>query len=97
MSVPMAIALSGQLLLGTPVMVKPSEAEKNLAAQAALPVVPAMAGMAGVPGGGFLLPNLAAGSKRLHVGNLHTNINEEQLKQVQEGRRAGKRGGEGCC
>ncbi|XP_068639259.1 uncharacterized protein [Aristolochia californica] len=30
MSVPMAIALSGQLLLGQPVMVKPSEAEKNL-------------------------------------------------------------------
>ena len=30
MSVPMAIALSGQLLLGQQVMVKPSEAEKNL-------------------------------------------------------------------
>nr|XP_019708532.2 RNA-binding protein 39 isoform X2 [Elaeis guineensis] len=30
MSVPMAIALCGQLLLGQPVMVKPSEAEKNL-------------------------------------------------------------------
>ncbi|KAL4289178.1 hypothetical protein AHAS_Ahas19G0360200 [Arachis hypogaea] len=30
MSVPMAIALSGQFLLGQPVMVKPSEAEKNL-------------------------------------------------------------------
>ncbi|KAJ6906907.1 hypothetical protein NC651_017545 [Populus alba x Populus x berolinensis] len=30
MSVPMAITLSGQLLLGQPVMVKPSEAEKNL-------------------------------------------------------------------
>lgn len=31
MSVPMAIALSGQMFLGQPVMVKPSEAEKNLA------------------------------------------------------------------
>ncbi|MQL81804.1 hypothetical protein Taro_014259 [Colocasia esculenta] len=30
MSVPNAIAISGQLLLGQPVMVKPSEAEKNL-------------------------------------------------------------------
>ena len=30
MSVPMAIALSGLPLLGQPVMVKPSEAEKNL-------------------------------------------------------------------
>ena len=30
MSVPMAIALSGLPLLGQPVMVKPSEAEKNM-------------------------------------------------------------------
>ncbi|XP_042443965.1 RNA-binding protein 39-like [Zingiber officinale] len=30
MSVPLAIALSGQHLLGQPVMIKPSEAEKNL-------------------------------------------------------------------
>ncbi|CAL5323287.1 unnamed protein product [Camellia sinensis] len=30
MSVPMAIALSGQPLLGQPIMVKPSEVEKNL-------------------------------------------------------------------
>lgn len=30
MSVPMAIAMTGQLFLGQPVMVKPSEVEKNL-------------------------------------------------------------------
>lgn len=84
MSVPMAITLSGQLLLGTPVMVKPSEAEKNLAAQNPLPVLPGMAGMPGLPGAGFLVPNLAAGSKRLHIGNLHVNMNEEQLQQVFE-------------
>ncbi|GJP29232.1 hypothetical protein CLOM_g20357 [Closterium sp. NIES-68] len=84
MSVPMAIALSGQLLLGSPVMVKPSEAEKNLAAQNPLPVVAGMAGLPGVAGSGFLVPSLAAASKKLHVGNLHVNMNEEQLRQVFE-------------
>ncbi|GJP80038.1 hypothetical protein CLOP_g10275 [Closterium sp. NIES-67] len=74
MAVPMALALSGQLILGTPVMVKPSEAEKNLAAAQS-------AASAAAAGGGALL---ATGSKRLHVGNLHVNMNEEQLRQVFE-------------
>ncbi|KAL6901823.1 hypothetical protein ACP4OV_004699 [Aristida adscensionis] len=67
MSVPMAIALSGQLLLGQPVMVKPSEAEKNLVQSTAS-------------------SNAAAsgGARKLYVGNLHANINEEQLRQVFE-------------
>jgi RNA-binding protein 39 len=65
MSVPMAIALSGQLLLGQPVMVKPSEAEKNL--------VQSTASSSGVASGG---------ARKLYVGNLHSNINEEQLRQV---------------
>lgn len=83
MSVPLAIALRGQLLLGTPVMVKPSEAEKNLAAQTPLPVVSGMPGMPPV-GAGFLMPTLGGASKRLHISNLHVNMNEEQLKQVVE-------------
>ncbi|CAI5462874.1 unnamed protein product [Closterium sp. Yama58-4] len=74
MAVPMALALSGQLLLGTPVMVKPSEAEKNLAAAQS-------AASAAAAGGAGLL---ATGSKRLHVGNLHVNMNEGQLRQVFE-------------
>lgn len=45
MSVPMAIALSGQPLLGQPVMVKPSEAEKNL--------VQSTTATAGATGGGI--------------------------------------------
>jgi RNA-binding protein 23/39 len=65
MSVPMAIALSGQLLLGQPVIVKPSEAEKNLVQSTASSSVSA-------PGG----------ARKLYVGNLHANINEEQLRQV---------------
>eukprot|EP00850_Spirogloea_muscicola_P000824 SM000003S11069 [mRNA] locus=s3:599320:604380:- [translate_table: standard] len=89
MSVPMAIALSGQLLLGTPVMVKPSEAEKNLVqAQPVMPFgMPGLMGMA-MPAGG--IPGLnttgpyTGGARRLYVGNLHFNMTEEQLRQVFE-------------
>ncbi|RRT83256.1 hypothetical protein B296_00008031, partial [Ensete ventricosum] len=66
MSVPQAIALSGQLLLGQPVMVKPSEAEKNL--------VQSTATGAGATGAGA--------ERKLYVGNLHFNVTEEQLRQV---------------
>lgn len=67
MSVPNAIALSGHLLLGQPVMVKPSEAEKNL-------VQSNTAGASGTAG--------AAALRKLYVGNLHFSITEEQLRQV---------------
>lgn len=72
MSVPMAIALSGQLLLNQPVMVKPSEAEKNLVQSTT--VVPGVAG-------GFIGP-YSGGARRLYVGNLHFNMTEDQLRQV---------------
>ncbi|XP_039138661.1 RNA-binding protein 39-like [Dioscorea cayenensis subsp. rotundata] len=72
MSVPMAIALSGQPLLGQPVMVKPSEAEKNLVQSTAA------AGVGGVIG------PYSGGARRLYVGNLHYNISEDQLRQVFE-------------
>ncbi|XP_047089171.1 RNA-binding protein 39-like isoform X1 [Lolium rigidum] len=67
MSVPMAIALSGQLLLGQQVMVKPSEAEKNLVQSNASSSLAA-----------------SGGARKLYVGNLHSNITEEQLRQVFE-------------
>lgn len=70
MSVPMAIALCGQPLLGQPVMVKPSEAEKNL-------VQSNTAAGAGGPIGPY-----SGGARRLYVGNLHFNITEDQLRQV---------------
>ncbi|KDP33302.1 hypothetical protein JCGZ_13089 [Jatropha curcas] len=70
MSVPMAIALSGQPLLGQPVMVKPSEAEKNLVQS----TTTVNAGAASYSGG----------ARRLYVGNLHFNITEDQLRQVFE-------------
>ncbi|KAG1361003.1 RNA-binding protein 39 [Cocos nucifera] len=72
MSVPMAIALSGQLLNGQPVMVKPSEAEKNLV-------------QSNAPGGaGGLIGPYSGGARRLYVGNLHFNMTESQLRQVFE-------------
>ncbi|THU68767.1 hypothetical protein C4D60_Mb08t07320 [Musa balbisiana] len=68
MSVPQAIALSGQLLLGQPVMVKPSETEKNL--------VQSTTAGAGATGAGA--------ERKLYIGNLHFNITEEQLRQIFE-------------
>ena len=65
MSVPMAIALTGQMLLGQQVMVKPSEAEKNLV-------------QSNVASGGVA----SGGGRKLYVGNLHANITEDQLRQV---------------
>ncbi|KAK7289813.1 hypothetical protein RIF29_03774 [Crotalaria pallida] len=72
MSVPMAIALSGQLLLGQPVMVKPSEAEKNLVQSNAT------SGAAGVVG------PYGAVDRKLYVGNLHFNMTESQLREIFE-------------
>ncbi|WJX21537.1 hypothetical protein P8452_10959 [Trifolium repens] len=74
MSVPMAIALSGQPLLGQPVMVKPSEAEKNL--------VQSTAAVAGGPNGN--LGPYSGGARRLYVGNLHSSITEADLRRVFE-------------
>ena len=72
MSVPMAIALSGLPLLGQPVMVKPSEAEKNL--------VQSTTAVAGVSGG--LIGPYSGGARRLYIENLHYNITETDLHQV---------------
>ncbi|CAN1199328.1 RNA-binding protein 39 [Linum perenne] len=69
MSVPMAIALSGQLLFGQPVMVKPSEAEKNLVQSTA----------SGATAGAY-----GPIDRKLYVGNLHFNMTEVQLRQLFE-------------
>lgn len=70
MSVPMAIAMSGQLLLGQPVMVKPSEAEKNLVQSTA------------TAGGSSVTGPYGPTDRKLYVGNLHFNMTEQQLRQV---------------
>ncbi|XP_028798556.1 RNA-binding protein 39 isoform X2 [Neltuma alba] len=74
MSVPMAIALSGQPLLGQPVMVKPSEAEKNLV-QSTASVSSGSTGLMGPYTGG---------ARRLYVGNLYFSITEPDLRRVFE-------------
>ncbi|KAJ4832819.1 hypothetical protein Tsubulata_029179 [Turnera subulata] len=73
MSVPMAIALSGQLLLGQPVMVKPSEAEKNLVQSTAT----------GGSTGGVSGP-YGPVDRKLYVGNLHFNMTELHLRKLFE-------------
>nr|XP_023915945.1 RNA-binding protein 39 [Quercus suber]POF06158.1 isoform 3 of rna-binding protein 39 [Quercus suber] len=73
MSVPMAIALSGNLLLGQPVMVKPSEAEKNLVQSNA-----STGGSSGLAG------PYGAVDRKLYVGNLHFNMTESQLRAIFE-------------
>ncbi|XP_013724900.2 RNA-binding protein 39 isoform X2 [Brassica napus] len=73
MSVPMAIALSGQPLLGQPVMVKPSEAEKNL-----------VQSTTAAAGAGGMLGPYSGGARRLYVGNLHVNMSEDDLRKVFE-------------
>lgn len=72
MSVPMAIALSGQPLLGQPVMVKPSEAEKNLV-QSTTSLASGSTGLTGPYSGG---------ARRLYVGNLHISMSEADIRQV---------------
>lgn len=72
MSVPMAIALSGQLLHGQPVMVKPSEAEKNL--------VQSNTSTGGTGGTG----PYGAVDRKLYVGNLHFNMTEAHLREIFE-------------
>ncbi|KAI9124012.1 hypothetical protein K1719_005312 [Acacia pycnantha] len=74
MSVPMAIALSSQPLLGQPVMVKPSEAEKNLV-QSTTSVSSESTGFMGPYSGG---------ARRLYVGNLHFSITEADIRVVFE-------------
>ncbi|CAH8282035.1 unnamed protein product [Eruca vesicaria subsp. sativa] len=69
MSVPMAIAMSGHMFLGQPVMVKPSEAEKNLAQSTT------------TTGG---VSNTGPVDRKLYVGNLHYNMTELQVRQIFE-------------
>nr|AFK36237.1 unknown [Medicago truncatula] len=71
MSVPMAIALSGQLLLGQPVMVKPSEAEKNLV-------------QSNASSGAAVVGPYGAVDRKLYVGNLHFNMTEANLREIFE-------------
>ncbi|XP_013379319.1 RNA-binding protein 39 isoform X1 [Lingula anatina] len=65
-SVPLAIGLSGQRLLGVPIIVQASQAEKNRVGQT----------------GTALQGKSAAGPMRLYVGSLHFNITEDMLRGI---------------
>lgn len=67
-SVPLALGLSGEKLLGIPISVQHTQAEKNRIAN----VVP-------VP-----VPVQKAGPMRLYVGSLHFNITEDMLRGIFE-------------
>lgn len=69
-SVPLAMGLTDQRLLGVPIIVKPSQAEKN---RLALPVPATPAPV---------LPT--AGPMKLYVGSLHVNITEDMLRGIFE-------------
>ncbi|KAL6112309.1 rbm39 [Pungitius sinensis] len=69
-SVPLAIGLTGQRLLGVPIIVQASQAEKNRAAAAAAAANNLQKG--------------SSGPMRLYVGSLHFNITEEMLRGIFE-------------
>jgi RNA-binding protein 39 len=79
------LALSGEKLLGIPIIVKPSNAEKNrLAAQAAAATASQNALMAnGIAAlSGSIIPT--HGPMKLYVGSLHFNITEDMLRGIFE-------------
>ena len=80
-----ALALSGEKLLGIPIIIKPSNAEKNrIAAQAAAASAAQNSmlnnGIAALTGS--VIPT--HGPMKLYVGSLHFNINEEMLRGIFE-------------
>nr|XP_039249571.1 RNA-binding protein 39-like [Styela clava] len=66
-SIPLALGLSGQKVLGVPIIVQPSQSEKNKVVQATT--------QATVQKGNV-------GPMKLYVGSLHQNITEDMLKGI---------------
>ena len=80
-----ALALSGEKLLGIPLIVKPSNAEKNrIAAQAAAAAAAQNSLMTNGTSSlsGTTIPT--HGPMKLYVGSLHFNISEEMLRGIFE-------------
>lgn len=68
-SVPLALGLNGQRLHGVPIIVQPSQAEKNRLASMSSAMVPV---------------TNKTGPMRLYVGSLHFNITEDMLRGIFE-------------
>ena len=80
-SVPLALGLNGQKLLGVPVIVQPSQAEKNrLTSYGAEGGANAVGG----PNSSVNAANANKGPMRLYVGSLHFNITEDMLRGIFE-------------
>ena len=69
-SVPLALGLSGQRLMGVPIMVQASQAEKNRSMMSTMNYETSFANI--------------NGPMRLYVGSLHFNITEDMLKGIFE-------------
>ena len=67
-SVPLAMGLTNQKLLGVPIIVQASQAEKN---RLSMPT-------------SIVTKGIMTGPMRLYVGSLHFNITEEMLKGIFE-------------
>lgn len=81
-SVQAALALSGEKLLGIPIIIKPSNAEKNrIAAQAAAAQNSALSNGAATQTNPAIPSH---GPMKLYVGSLHFNISEDMLKGIFE-------------
>ncbi|KAI9014138.1 RNA binding motif protein 39b [Hyaloraphidium curvatum] len=76
-SVPAAIALTGQKLLGIPIIVTLTESEKNRLAEAEKAAQALAAGIS--VGGRYGTP-----VSRLYIGNVHFNLTEVDIRQVFE-------------
>lgn len=72
-SVALAIGLNGQRLLGAPLLIQPTQSEKNRAASGL--------GQVGAP---VFAPPAVSGPMKLYVGSLHFNITEDMLRGIFE-------------
>jgi RNA-binding protein 39 len=81
-SVPLALGLNGQKLLGVPVIVQPSQAEKNRVATYG--TESGLSAGLGHPNSSLSAGTLNKGPMRLYVGSLHFNITEDMLRGIFE-------------
>eukprot|EP00899_Mesostigma_viride_P028498 jgi/Mesvir1/8833/Mv02732-RA.1 len=80
-SVPAALALSGHIFMETAVMVKPSEAEKNVV-NAITPGGGANTAAAAAAAAAASLAMAETGSTRLTIDNLHPSLLEEDIQAI---------------
>jgi len=78
-SVPLALGLTGQKLLGVPVIVQPSQAEKNRMGGFNASTNPDTTRYAA-----YLQKERERGPTRLYIGSLHFNITQEMLRGIFE-------------